>query len=98
MLLLLEDQTTDTTGTQDVFSWKILGNITYGVVEALGTFDGCTVTLEMSTDMGTSWTEVGGYTTFVSAGKGLFRLPSGVQLRGSVTDAGASTEISLGLL
>jgi len=97
MELLLDGQTANTDGTQDTY--ELSTNLYYSetVVKCFGTFDGCTVTLQASAD-DTNWVAVGSDTTFTSAGFGVFYLPNKVSIRGSVTSAGASTDVSLGIL
>lgn len=99
MQLLLEDQTANTTGAQDVLDWNpSMSNGGKGAVYAFGTFDTCTITLEFSPDLGTTWIAVGTDTTFTAAGYANFEIYGIVQLRGSVTSVDTGTEVSLGVL
>lgn len=98
MFLLLDEQTTNTTGVEDTVEWNISSEFNNGAVQAFGTFDGATVALQYSPDAGTTWFEVGDFTTFTYEGNGLFYLPGKYLLRGTVTGAGASTSVSLGVL
>ena len=87
---LLKNQTIDTTGSQDTEKWK--GG--KGTVLCEGTFDGATVSLEASYDDG-EWVPCGADTSFTEAGLILLELSSGFILRGSVSSAGGSTDVSL---
>jgi len=88
-ILLLDEQTIDTTGTQETADF----NGGTGVAAATGVFDGCTVKLQCFVDG--SWVDLGTNTTFTTNGIGGFQLPAGYTLRGSVSSAGASTSVNL---
>jgi len=99
MIQLLENQTIDTSGSQlsqDTQNTLLMGE--YRTVTAWGTWDGATVTLEFSPDEGTTWIACGDDTTFTADGGGnLYVAPQGILLRGSVTSAGASTDVNLSM-
>jgi len=63
-----------------------------GAFTAQGAFDGATAKLEFTTD-GTTWDEVGTYTTLIAGGGGEFRLPK-CQLRVTTTGGGGSLDIT----
>jgi hypothetical protein len=92
MTALLSAVTTDGDGTAVGFSK------TFGTAIAEGTFDGATVTLEARRAGVGEWIAVGSYTTFTAAGFGNFQLANGVELRGSVSSAGATTSVTLTVL
>ena len=98
MYLLLDGQSTDTTGDQDSFEFNQPLQYDYIVVRAFGTFDGATVSLEVSDDKGTTWWEAGEFTTFTAPDAGRAYLPNRVLIRGSVSGSGGSTDVSFGVL
>lgn len=99
MKMLLTSQTTNTTGTQitqNTQNTLLMGE--YRTVSAWGTWDGATVTLEFSPDEGTTWIACGADTTFTEDGGGnLYIAPQGILIRGSVSSAGASTDVNLSM-
>lgn len=58
-----------------------------------GTFDSCTVKMQMSPDDGTTWIDVGSDTEFTSAGVANFELGP-CDIRGDLSSAGSSTSVS----
>ncbi len=99
MILLLEDQTANTTGTQDTLTLDashIYGK--YLTVTAYGTWDTATATLEFSPDGGTTWITAGTETTFTADGGGNFWCNRGVIIRFSLSSVGGSTSISAGVI
>lgn len=99
MKLLLEDQTTNTTGTQDTLALTSMNPIReYQTAVVYGDFDGATVTLEFSPDGGTTWITAGTETTFTTAGGGNFYINPTISVRFSVTSADAGTSVTAGIL
>lgn len=99
MLLLLENQTENTDGSQDSYELnqsQFAPN--YITAVARGTWDGATVTLKFSTDDGTTWDSVGVDTVFTSNGGGNVWLSGKALIRFDLTNAGASTDITAGIL
>jgi hypothetical protein len=86
---LLDAVTEDGAGDTVLIRNQNRGTPTY-VVYAFGTFDGCTVNLQVSPD-GTNWVTV---YSFVSEGAKLVE-GSFYAIRGSVETAGAITNVSL---
>lgn len=99
MKLLLENQTTNTDGsqaTQTLNNSLLFGK--YLTVFAYGTWDGATATLEFSPDSGVTWITAGNDTTFTEdSGGNIYVTPGGISLRFSITGAGASTDITAGV-
>lgn len=93
---LLKARTTNTDGSQKAILLKDLSSP--GLVgcwlEASGTFDGATVSMETLTEAGT-WVEHVD-TRMTTTGVKVIELPSsGVTVRGKVTGAGGSTNVNL---
>lgn len=87
---LLSSATAD--GSGSAMDWPSgLGN-----VRCTGTFDGATVTLESSSDGGSTWLPVGADATFTEAGQANFSLGP-CKLRGTVSGAGGSTSVTLAI-
>lgn len=63
-------------------------------IASFGTFNGCTVALEVSLNNGTNYVFADD-TAFTAEGVKTIQLKPGAYLRGNVTNAGASTNISL---
>jgi len=99
MKLLLEDQTTNTTGNQETL--VLANSLLFGkyiTVVVYGTWYGATTTLEFSPDGGTTWITAGVNTTFTADGGGNFWSNYGMMVRFSVTGAGAGTSLSAGVV
>jgi len=97
-MLLLENQMANTDGTQ------IEKECTGGslLIQAAGTFDGATITLQGNVE-GLGWQDLSDETgTVVSITEGIILTinlcKAGLKLRGSVTGAGGSTDVSLAVL
>jgi len=77
-------KSTDTSGT--VHTWP--GGV--GCFQATGTWDGATVTFELSAD-GTTYVAVSAATTVTANGGATFELPRGTRVRATVSSAGTSS-------
>lgn len=105
MLTLLSAHTTSSSGTAQEFrgdagsgASRRGATIEEVWVEAGGTFDSATVSLETSSDDGTTWLNHTS-TNLTAAGAVVFKLPSrGLLVRGKVASAGGSTSVFLRLL
>jgi len=93
---LLKNQTTNTDGSQESFLWnKGSGaNTRRQTIICEGTFDGCTITVEGSIDGG-EWVSCGSDSEFTSAGIVTIELSNHFSVRGTLTSAGGSTDITL---
>lgn len=99
MDLLLEDQTTNTTGGQTTTPFTpTLYNQGKGAVIAFGTWDTATATLEFSPDNEATWYTLSTDTTFTADGWSNFEMQGKVSLRASLSSVGAGTTISFGIL
>lgn len=93
---LFESQTTDTTGSQDTVELKNLASQQYVVVWASGTFDGATVGLEIKPENSSAWiTEPD--MEFTTEGARALLVPHKMEVRGTVSGAGASTSVNMGV-
>jgi hypothetical protein len=82
-----------TTATANASSTAVNWAGGIGQFMASGTFDTCTVTLQMSPDDGTTWFDVGSDTTLTAEGIANFELGS-CDLRADLSSVGGSTSIS----
>ena len=78
-----------TAAASSTIEWE--GGLGHMVVT--GTFDGCTVDLQVSPDSGTTWQNVGGDASLTDAGVVSFEL-NPCQVRLNLTSAGGSTSIN----
>jgi hypothetical protein len=89
-MLLLSARTTDGSGSSVIVRHQNRGGTPVFTAMAFGTFDGATVTLEVSPD-GTEWVSAYAFTSEeVKLIEGTF-----YAIRGTVSSAGASTSLSL---
>jgi hypothetical protein len=98
-MALLTAQTTDDSST--VFKHSTFPEIEHSgnyFFFAWGTWDGATMTLEFSPDDGTTWVACGANTTLTADGAGWALVPNRVQLRATVSSAGASTSLSADMM
>lgn len=97
MKLLLENQTTD--GSSESYELNQSGyRPEYISAVAYGTWDGATCTLEFSVDSGTTWITAGDDTTLSDDGGGNFWMSGKVLIRFTLSGAGASTDVTAGLI
>ena len=99
MIFLLQDQATNTDGTQDTFylspkNGRILSSENEKLVWAEGTFDGATVSFEVKPDGASSF---GSEIDFTEQGRQIVTIPARMEVRGTVASAGDNTEITLGV-
>ena len=93
---LFTAQTADTSGAQNTVELKNLGSQQYVVVWAEGTFDSASVGLEIRPYGTTAWiTEAD--MTFTAEGAKALLVPHKMDVRGTVSSAGASTSINMGV-
>ena len=91
VIKLLEDQTANANGT----TYNVVGG--RYILQAFGTFDTCSMTVEISHD-GTDWTTYGTVTAITAAKTVDLDLPKNVFIRGVMASVGASTSASLFLV
>lgn len=91
VIKLLENQDANANGTTF--------NVTGGryILQAFGTFDTCSMTVEVSHD-GTDWNTYTAVSAITAAKTVDLDLPKGVFIRGVMASVGASTEASLFLI
>jgi len=97
-MILLENQTNDTDGSQDTFTIEPsqvsqVGNYER-IVWAEGTFDSATVSLEVR-PIGAS--NYGAEVEFTSARREIIAIPTKLEIRGAVSGVGASTNVTIGV-
>jgi len=92
-MFLLEDQTTDVSGTGIEFE-----SVDYNEKLFLcsGTFDGCTVTVQVKGEG--DWVGCGSESVFTESGACSVLLRGGLFVRGVVSSAGGSTSVSLEMI
>lgn len=92
---LLQNQTENTDGSQ--VSIPIINTGRFGkyyIVAVHGTFDGAVVSIECSSDEGSTWLSCGTYSTFTSNGVCKIELGPGFYLRASLSNAGLGTNVT----
>ncbi len=96
---LLTNQTTNTTGTQEVFTYTYKQNSRpqgQKWITASGTFDGASVSLEIRLQEGPGeWITVDDATFTAANIKQVFLLGEIFEIRGALASAGGSTSVSL---
>jgi hypothetical protein len=104
MLTLLSAHTTSSSGTAQEFrgdpgsgASKRGGLVTEAWLEASGTFNGATLTLETSSDEGVTWINHTDTAQTAAGALAIFLPTRGLLVRGKVTSAGGSTSVTLKL-
>lgn len=98
-MILLQNQTTNTDGSQTVKeiglkNMRVLPGSNDRLVWVEGTFDGATVNLEIKPYQASAFdTEI----SFTEIGRQILTVPVYMNVRGAVTDAGSLTDITLGI-
>lgn len=95
MITLLENQTSNTDGNQITGSYEPKSMMGTVAVIVEGTFDGATASVECRHPAGGDWVPIGDEMEFTTAGISLLELPLNMGLRGAVSSAGASTDITM---
>lgn len=93
---LFENQTTDTSGSQDTVVLKNLATQQYATVWVSGTFDGATVGLEIKPQNSSAWITESDM-EFTEAGVNALLVPHKMEVRGTISSAGSSTSIVMGV-
>lgn len=101
MKMLLTNQDSNTDGSQDTQTLE--NSLLFGTgltVIAWGTWNGATVSFEVSPDGGTTWIAYSTSTNFTANGiqKAEINPDLNVKVRGSVTSVGESTDVNLAIL
>ena len=93
---LFTAQTTDTAGAQNTVELKNLASQQYVTVWVTGTFDSASVGLEIKPYGAPAWITESDM-TFTEAGAKALLVPHKMEVRGTVSSAGASTSINMGV-
>lgn len=96
-VLLLDGQTTNVTGAAFSFNLTVQGEFIYRTVYIIGTFDGATVTVELTPDDGVNWIAIPDLTAIATAFMGNISVRADA-LRAVLANAGASTSITVGVV